>query len=144
MSLTKLYTDTIVERFASIGGTFITKELGNISYNHDTFNLHDSYGWAVYVHGKIARMGKTPTKATETKKFKGKTISGANEIEKFFKSRYSPQKPIELVIAVAMPYGSILEDNMGYEVFAMAADNLERASKMIKGATFRRMTLRNG
>lgn len=122
-----------VDKLSSIGQEIVDNELANISYNHDTYNLHDSYGWCVYVGGKIAHMGFAGAKqASKRKKWHGKEISGREEIKDLFENRYKPKSFIELAVGVAMPYGMVLEEKLKYEVFAVAADSVKRAANRIK------------
>lgn len=133
----------MVGNLSHIGQQIIDKELESVSYNHDTYNLHDSYGWCVYVGGKIEAMGFVePQNASKKKKWYGNELSGRDEIKKLFQARYKPTSYIELVVGVAMPYGMILEEKMKYEVFAVAASSVEQAAKRIKGARYERIRMK--
>lgn len=130
-------TRIFVEQLARIGQDIVDRELNNVSYIHETYNLHDSYGWCVYVGGRIARMGFAgPQEATENRKWYGRELSGREEIKKLFETRYKPKSFIELAVGVAMPYGMILEEKMQYEVFAVAANSVSQAARRIKGARY--------
>lgn len=101
------------------------------TYQHQTFNLYDSYGYGIYLQGKLVKDGyldATP-KATEPKKWYGKTLQGRDEITRFLKSEYHPVGIIDLAVAAAMPYAKVLEDGGGnlkksYRVISMSFQKL--------------------
>lgn len=132
----KLYDIAVksyIEKLAERGQYIVDRELASISYKHDTYNLHDSYGWCVYVNGKIARMGFAGSeKATEAKKWKGTEYWGRDAIKNLFEHRYKPTSYIELAIGVAMPYGMYLEENLLFEVFAVANDATKSVANILK------------
>lgn len=49
----------IVDLLANEGQKIVAKELSKVSYTYRSLNLRDSYGWGVYVDGKLARKGYT-------------------------------------------------------------------------------------
>lgn len=133
----KKAVQAIVEHLARIGQEIVDKQLGDIGYTHRTYNLHDSYGWCVYVDGKPHLMGfEGSAMATEVKKWKGRELSGRDEIKRLFESGYKPSAPIELAVAVAMPYGMVLEEKMKYRVFATAASDVQQAARRIQHARY--------
>ena len=103
-----------VDMLADEGGKLITQAVSSRDYTHRTLNLHDSYGSAVYLNGKLVEKSVMllGSKATKAKKYKGSEIRGAEEIIKYFRS-YKPKSEIELVVAAAMPYGVVLEKGGG-------------------------------
>ena len=103
-----------VDMLATEGGKLIAQAVNNRDYTHRTLNLHDSYGSAVYLNGKLVEKSVMllGSKATKAKKYKGNEIRGAEEIKKYFRS-YKPKSEIELVVAAAMPYGVVLEKGGG-------------------------------
>lgn len=101
-------------------------------YTHRSYNLYDSYGYGVYVSGKLQRYGFLGTqKATEPRKWYGENVSGREEILEYLKSEHKPSSDaIELVIAAAMPYAKVLESGGGdikhkYKVISMSYDMLK-------------------
>lgn len=107
------------------GGKLILQAVNSRDYTHRTYNLHDSYGSAVYLNGALVEKSVMllGSKATKAKKYKGNEIRGAEEIIKYFRS-YKPKSAIELVVAAAMPYGVVLEKGGG---------GLRRKYKVISG-----------
>lgn len=92
-----------------------------------TNNLEDSYGAALYYNGMILPETiyyKSP-KATTTKKWKGKDVSGHEEMIKYLVKFKPTKKGLTLVLVAAMPYGEVLERGGG---------NLHRKYKVIVGA----------
>ena len=111
------------------------------TYQHQSLNLFDSYGFGVYYNGKIERKGfLTATQtATETKKWYGKEVDGREQIENFLNKEYKPSKGVELVIAAAMPYAHALENassgqKQKYKVMSMSYDKLVELQKQAKGS----------
>ena len=110
---------------ATEGGNLITQAVSSRDYTHRTLNLHDSYGSAVYLNGKLVEKSVMllGSKATKAKSYKGSKLKGSEEIMKYFQS-YKPKSEIELVVAAAMPYGVVLEKGGG---------GLRRKYKVISG-----------
>ena len=102
----------LIDALTKEGEAAIITAYNNRGFKNQTYNLHDSYGSAVYANGKVikstirylgAEQAKTP--------YKGRSIDmrGRDEIMDFF-SQYTPKtKGIELVIAAAMYYAGFLE-----------------------------------
>ena len=99
---------------ANEGGKLILQAVNSRDYTHRTYNLHDSYGSAVYLNGKLVEKSVMllGSKATKAKSYKGSKLKGSEEIMKYFRS-YKPKSAIELVVAAAMPYGVVLEKGGG-------------------------------
>ena len=102
--------DKFVDMLADEGGKLILQAVNSRDYTHRTYNLHDSYGSAVYLNGKLVEKSVMllGSKATKAKSYKGSKLKGSEEIMKYFRS-YKPKSEIELVVAAAMPYGVVLE-----------------------------------
>ena len=103
-----------VDMLADEGGKLILQAVNSRDYTHRTYNLHDSYGSAVYLNGKLVEKSVMllGSKATKAKSYKGSKLKGSEEIMKYFQS-YKPKSDIELVVAAAMPYGVVLEKGGG-------------------------------
>lgn len=106
--------DKFVDMLATEGGKLILQAVNSRDYTHRTYNLHDSYGSAVYLNGKLVEKSVMllGSKATKAKNYKGSKLKGSAEIMKYFRS-YKPKSEIELVVAAAMPYGVVLEKGGG-------------------------------
>ena len=117
--------DKFVDMLADEGGKLILQAVNSRDYTHRTMNLHDSYGSAVYLNGKLVEKSVMllGSKATKAKSYKGSKLKGSEEIMKYFR-RYKPKSEIELVVAAAMPYGVVLEKGDG---------GLRRKYKVISG-----------
>lgn len=112
------------------------------TYTHRTDNLYDSYGYGIYVSGKIRKSGfLTPSKrASKDREWYGQAVSGREQILNFLNSEYKPTKGIDLVVVAAMPYAEVLENASGgqkhkYRVISMSYDKLKRLQGEIHGAT---------
>ena len=117
--------DKFVDMLATEGGKLILQAVNSRDYTHRTMNLHDSYGSAVYLNGKLVEKSVMllGSKATKAKSYKGSKLKGSEEIMKYFRS-YKPKSEIELVVAAAMPYGVVLEKG---------SDGLKHKYKVISG-----------
>lgn len=115
----------IVDMLSNEGGKLILQAVNSRDYTHRTYNLHDSYGSAVYLNGKLVEKSVMllGSKATKAKSYKGSKLKGSEEIMKYFRS-YKPKSELELVVAAAMPYGVVLEKGGG---------GLRRKYKVISG-----------
>ncbi len=129
----KTIISKLIDSLAKDGERILAECEKERTYQHQTKNLYDSYGYGVYVHGKLEKSGflSASPLASKAKVFDGEKIKGREEIEEFLRSGYSPQGGIDLVIAAAMPYGKILEEGSGrlhhkYKVISMAHDKLKR------------------
>ena len=117
--------DKFVDMLADEGGKLILQAVNSRDYTHRTYNLHDSYGSAVYLNGKLVEKSVMllGSKATKAKSYKGSKLKGSEEIMKYFQS-YKPKSDIELLVVAAMPYGVVLEKGGG---------GLRRKYKVISG-----------
>lgn len=124
-------------RFLSVEGQkIVDSQLKNKGYTHRTHNLHDSYGWGVYVDKKLVASGFTAVKAEKGRKWYGEMIKGREAITDFLKNKYKAHDGIDLVVAVAMPYGEIVEDKYKYEVIATARNDVKQLASKFKNANF--------
>jgi len=114
----------------------VDSQLKNKGYTHRTHNLHDSYGWGVYVDKKLVASGFPAIKAEKGRKWYGETIKGREAITDFLQNKYNAHDGIDLVVAVAMPYGEIVEDKYKYEVIATARNDVKQLASKLKNANF--------
>lgn len=109
------------------------------TYEHDTKNLYDSYGYGIYVEGSLMRSGflSASPQASKGKKWYGTEIHGRNEIKTFLSS-YDAKGAICLVVAASMPYADVLEKGGGglkkkYRVISMSFQKLQDIAKKYNG-----------
>lgn len=133
-------TELIVARLANEGARILRQCVEQRDYTHRTYNLYDSYGYGVYVNGKLKAYSFLGTqKATEPRKWYGENVRGREEILEYLKSGYKPSRDaIELVIAAAMPYAKVLESGGGgikhkYKVISMSNDLLRDIAAKYNG-----------
>lgn len=126
----------LVKFLSKEGQRIVDSQLRNKGYTHRSLNLHDSYGWGVYLNGSLVASGFPAMQAKKGKKWYGETIKGREAISDFLNNKYKPHAGIDLVVAVAMPYGEIVEDKYKYEVIATARNDVKRLSSRFKNAKF--------
>ena len=133
-------TELIVARLANDGARILRQCVEQRDYTHCTYNLYDSYGYGVYVNGRLMRRGflQSSPQATDPRKWYGENVRGRDEILEFLTSGYKPSKNIELVIAAAMPYAKVLESGGGgikhkYKVISMSNDLLRDIAAKYNG-----------
>ena len=106
----------LIDALTKEGEAAIITAYNNRGFKNQTYNLHDSYGSAVYANGKVIKstiryLGAEQAKTRGERREKRDSIDmrGRDEIMDFF-SQYTPKtKGIELVIAAAMYYAGFLE-----------------------------------
>ena len=124
----------LIDALTKEGEVAIITAYNNRGFKNQTYNLHDSYGSAVFANGKVikstirylgAEQARTPHSRISWEWGKGRSMPdfrgerrekgdsiymrGRDEIMDFF-SQYTPKtKGIELVIAAAMYYAGFLE-----------------------------------
>lgn len=145
MSIKDKYVAQIVSYLATQGKRIVNECLTEKDYEHDTLNLHDSYGYGIYVEGKLVQSYTTEQNAGKGKKWYGRNISGHEAIMDFLNS-YEASKGIELAIVAAMPYAEVLENASGgqrrkYKVISMSYDKLKllQTANASLGATVHRI-----
>lgn len=135
----------LVKFLSREGQKIVDNELSKVTYTYRTLNLRDSYGWGVYVDGKLVNKGYTATSPGIKKKWKvngvEEDITGYEAIVEFIEQKYKPHPGIDLVVAVAMPYGEILQDGGGnvkkkYEVINLSRNALKDLASRFKNANF--------
>lgn len=141
MSVRGIMITRLIDALEKEGKRILSECESERTYQHQSLNLFDSYGFGVYYNGKIERKGfLTATQtATETKKWYGKEVDGREQIENFLNKEYKPSKGVELVIAAAMPYAHALENassgqKQKYKVISMSYDKLVELQKQAKGS----------
>lgn len=118
------------------GQRIVDNQLQNKGYTHRTHNLHDSYGWGVYVNKELVASGFPASKAEKGKKWYGETIKGREAITDFLKNKYKAHDGIDLVVAVAMPYGEIVEGKYKYEVISTARNDVKELTTKFRNANY--------
>jgi len=111
-----------------------------ITYTHRTKNLYDSYGYGIYVQGKLTKTGylSSSPQAKKSKNWYGEEINGREAIESYLKNSYQPSGVIDLAVAASMPYAQVLEEGGGglkhsYRVISMSFQKLQELSYKYQG-----------
>lgn len=123
----------ILDELESDAKRILNECVNERTFQHQTFNLYDSYGYGIYEKGRLIRSGflSSSPSASQHKKWYGQYITGREEIKDFLESGYSSSGTIDLVIAAAMPYAKVLEEGGGgikkkYKVISMSFGKLNK------------------
>ena len=127
----------IVHKLKQEGNRILQECETERNYTHRTNNLYDSYGFGIYVGGKMRESGfLTPNqRATKNRKWYGQEVSGREQLLNFLNHEYKPTKGIDMVVVAAMPYAAVLEQKHKYRVISMSYDKLKQLQGEIKGAS---------
>lgn len=110
-NLKENFERSLIKELADYGEMIIKEAYNTKTFDDQTFNLHDSYGSAVYKDG-VYEKGTLRTlepQATKTKKVDGRHVKGKNVVSRYLRDYRPRQKGFTLVVVAAMPYGDILE-----------------------------------
>ena len=135
----------LLDKLEEEGKTILAECEKEREYTHRTYNLHDSYGSAVYYNGVLQEDSIyyiTPS-AEKSKRWRGRWIRGHDELIDFLHEYNARKKGLDLVIVAAMPYASYLEDGAGklkrkYRVISGAWSQMQSLQSKYKGAIVRR------
>ena len=126
----------LISQLADDGEKAIREAYEGREFTNRTYNLHDSYGSAVYYNGTLVKSSIRyvgAEMAAEDDRY------GRNEVNDFF-SNYRPKnrKGIDLVIVAAMFYADILEEGKGrlkrkYKVIAEGEDYMKNLATHFRG-----------
>ena len=126
----------LISQLADDGEKAIREAYEGREFTNRTYNLHDSYGSAVYYNGTLVKSSIRYVGAEMAEEDEG---YGRNEVNDFF-SNYRPKnrKGIDLVIVAAMFYADILEEGKGklkrkYKVIAEGEDYMKNVATHFRG-----------
>lgn len=119
-------TKAIIEAFTELGHTaaiaaYKDARYNGASYENRTYNLHDSYGSAVYVNGVLVEDSIKYVNAGRSRKSDGRAPegyeTGKSALRTFFETTFVVRKSdtFTILVAAAMWYASMLEKK-GYTV----------------------------
>ena len=126
----------LISQLANDGEKAIREAYEGREFTNRTYNLHDSYGSAVYHNGNLV---KSSIRYVGAEMAEEDDRYGRNEVNEFF-SNYRPKnrKGIDLVIVAAMFYADILEEGKGrlkrkYKVIAEGEDYMKNLATHFRG-----------
>ena len=126
----------LISQLADDGEKAIREAYEGREFTNRTYNLHDSYGSAVYHNGILV---KSSIRYVGAEMAEEDDRYGRNEVNEFF-SNYRPKnrKGIDLVIVAAMFYADILEEGKGrlkrkYKVIAEGEDYMKNLATHFRG-----------
>ena len=131
------YIDSMVAFLHKEGERILDECEDEREYNHDTMNLYDSYGYGIYVRGRLVKSGylSSSPMADEPRKWYKQQIWGREQIRNFLEAEYKPSSSIEMVVAAAMPYAEVLENARKYRVISMSYEKLKSVGQRLGGAS---------
>ena len=94
---------------SDIGRTMLQRAYDEKTFNNETYNLADSYAWALYYNGLLVNYGFLTTTERATEEKHG--LRGRSVVEDFIKSEYNStlKEGYELIFVAAIFYGKYLE-----------------------------------
>lgn len=126
----------LISQLANDGERAIHEAYEGREFTNRTYNLHDSYGSAVYYNGTLV---KSSIRYVGAEMAEEDDRYGRNEVNDFF-ANYRPnnRKGIDLVIVAAMFYADILEEGKGrlkrkYKVIAEGEDYMKNLATHFRG-----------
>ena len=126
----------LISQLADDGEKAIREAYEGREFTNRTYNLHDSYGSAVYYNGVLV---KSSIRYVGAEMAEEDERYGRNEVNDFF-ANYRPKnrKGIDLVIVAAMFYADILEEGKGrlkrkYKVIAEGEDYMKNVATHFRG-----------
>lgn len=139
-SLVDKYVSQLADKLIKKGKDLVKEAILTKTYGHQTYNLHDSYGAAVYYNGRLIReYYNSPSKAQEPKKHEsGVFVYGADDIKEYFQLEFKPStRGLSLVVVSSMWYGETLEKGKGlkkkYQVISQISSDVELVANEFKG-----------
>jgi hypothetical protein len=114
-------TKALVEALTTVGWQVAMEAYRRKTYTNRTFNLHDSYGSAVYVDGVLQPDTKKYVNRSRSKRKNthghrdydnryAEGVDGRRALDDFFDNlKISKRRKVTLVVAAAMWYGELVE-----------------------------------
>lgn len=132
------FVKSMIYELSIIGNDLMAKAYENRDFSNRTFNLHDSYGYAVYFDSNQVEVGYFSKQSSELRK----GLDGRTEIENFFRSYNPINKGFELVVVAAIFYAQDLEEgktptNTKYQVISNIYGDISNISSKIKHSKVR-------
>lgn len=119
---------------------FIAKTLSYVAqghpmyYEHRTLNLHDSYGYGIFLDGELLRHGGVEPKASEPRIIDGHVLWGRDVLKELFNgTNRTTSQGYVVMIAAAMPYAVDLETQYKYRVISFMEQDAMQFGKSLFG-----------
>ena len=134
------FMNQLIQKLTDDGEKLVRHAYEMRTFENRTYNLHDSYGSAVYVDGRLikssVRYAGSPI-AKAGKVYEDELIEGRFEIDAFFDWFKPHKKGVDLVVIATMPYADILEKGAGlrrkYKVNAEGEDYMKDVARRFRG-----------
>lgn len=132
--IVNLVKQTMVVNLSKLADELLEYAQERHEFKNRTFNLEDSYGYAIYDDGKVVVKTLSSPKATKSKVINGTSYRGHSVASQFL-DEYKPQNGISLVVVAGMYYAADLEDTFGLDVltgsFNLAMSKVDSVFKEI-------------
>jgi hypothetical protein len=114
LSLVDIAMEKMMREIGEFGVKFATERH---EFDNQTFNLQDSYGYAVYNNGAmVGNPVMFDKNATERIEYKGESLSGHEEGVKALNSANVPESGWTVVVVAGMYYATWVEEVWGLDV----------------------------
>lgn len=136
MTLKEKYANSMIETLYGDLTKTVDACVNGGTFTNRSYNLHDSYGGAIYYNGTLQREYIVGREATKTKKWYGRTIDGNKAIAEYIDNYKPKTNGFEMIVLNGfMPYyGGVVEYKYGYKVIAMSIDQLNMIAAKYKNA----------
>ena len=140
----------VIDYLAAQGQRMVDEAYRSKDAQDRSGNMHDAYGWAVYVNGSVVRKGDAGTQMSQEihkgwAKHGIPADTGRGYLEEFFATYQDvPQKGMALVVVNAVYYASILEEGAQgrpavqqatqYRIISQVADTMYDIKRNFKGS----------
>lgn len=134
-----LLEKSIVERLNQLGEFAIKYAIENHEFENDTYNLEDSYAFAVYKKGEMIGSPVMYDKKATEKVLKNNVEYGYDEAINFLNSQ-NPEGDYSLVVCAALFYGNILQEFYSLDVLNRTEWETEgQAFEILKDLTWSKL-----
>ena len=140
--LEQQYVAKVVDILEKKGKELVASAYNSREFKNDTYNLRDSYGYAVYYNGKVKVFGGLDGKkatVTNQESIGSKNRSfGRDDLEQYVKMYGAKSYGFELIIVAVKFYAGLLEDgtrtNRRYKVISQVWDKMEDFGSQVNGS----------
>ena len=140
--LEQQYVTKVVGILEKKGKELVASAYSSSEFEDDTYNLRDSYGYAVYYNGRVKAFGglngkKATVPKQESIGSKNKSF-GRDDLEQYVKMYGAKSYGFELIVIAVKFYAGLLEDgtktNKKYKVISHIWDKMEDFGSQFNGS----------
>ena len=130
VNLNQMFEKAIIDKLIELGYYAINYAIENHEFQNQSYNLEDSYAFAVYKFGKMVGQPHLYNKKATVKPEKKGVDFGYDEAKKFLTSQ-NPKGDYVLIVCAALYYGKRLEDIYSLDVLTNTEWETEKEAKKI-------------